>query len=75
MTASGSPYAVARRALRFGSPELVRMHAAELARVDLEDALWVCLVFLESEPAAFDRAAAKWLGRLCVERPLGLCDA
>ncbi len=54
---------------------MVRFHAAELSRVDLDDALAVCLVFLRSEPAAWDRAAGRWLGRLCVERSLGLRDA
>ena len=54
---------------------MVRFHAAELSRVDLDDALAVCLVFLRSEPAAWDRAAGRCLGRVCVERSLGLRDA
>jgi hypothetical protein len=51
------------------------MHAAELPRIDLGDALAICLVFLAHEPHAYDRAATRWLGRLCLERPIGVRDA
>ncbi len=75
VTASGSPYTLFRRSLEMGSLPLVRLHAAELAHVALGDALGVCLLFAGAEPASYDRAATRWLGRLCVEAPIGLADA
>ncbi len=75
VTASGSPYTLVRRSLEMGSLPLVRLHAAELAHVTLGDALGVCLLFAGAEPAPYDRAATRWLGRLCVEAPIGLADA
>ena len=38
------------------------------ARVDLGDALAVCVVIRNAEPARFERAALRWLARFCVER-------
>lgn len=58
-----------------GSLPLVRLHAAELDHVALGDALGVCLLFAGAEPASYDRAATRWLGRFCVEAPIGLADA
>ncbi len=75
VTASGSPYTLFRRSLEMGSLPLVRLHAAELSRIALGDALGVCLLFARAEPASFDRAATRWLGRLCCEAPIGLGDA
>jgi hypothetical protein len=69
MTSSGSPYARFRRALSTGNLALVRAAAAELPRVDLGDALSVCVLLRDREPERFERAAVRWLGRFCVERP------
>ncbi len=65
----GSPYPRFRRALTTGNPVLVTSAALELGRLSLADALAVCLVFGDHEPERFDRAAVRWLARLCRETP------
>jgi hypothetical protein len=64
----GSPYAGFRRALDTGNLALIRTAAAELPQVNLDDALRICLVIREREPASFDRAACRWLARYAAER-------
>lgn len=69
----GSPYARFRAALKAGNLLLVRTAAAELPRVDLVDALAICVLMGAQQDDRFDRAATKWLARLAIERPtLGL---
>jgi hypothetical protein len=46
----------------------VRAAAAELPRIDLTDALAICLLIERQEEERFERAAVRWLGRLCLER-------
>lgn len=75
VTSQGSPYARFRRALRAGNPHLVRAAATELGRVNLEDALAVCLVFLRAEPAAYAPAATRWHARFVLERRTSAADA
>jgi len=43
--------------------------AAELGRLDLEDAVALPLLLAAREPRRCSRAAARWVGRFCVERP------
>jgi hypothetical protein len=43
--------------------------AAELPRLDLGEALEVLLLMADQTPERYDRAAARWLGRLALERP------
>ena len=52
------------------------VEAAELSWLDLDDALFEILVLTarEKDPR-FDRAAARWIGRLLTERRLALADA
>jgi hypothetical protein len=69
MTSEGSPYARFRRALATGNLLLIRAATAELPRVDLGDALSVCMAIRRAEPERFERAALRWLARFCVERP------
>ena len=69
MTSQGSAYARFRRALATHNLTLIRAAAAELPRVDLGDALAVCVAIRQAEPARFERAALKWIARYCVERP------
>ena len=69
MTSHGSAYAQFQRALKTGNLTLIRNAAAELPRVDLGDALAVCVAIQEAEPERFERAALRWLARFCVERP------
>jgi hypothetical protein len=68
MSIKGSSYARFRRALETGNLTLVRAAAAELPTINLEDALRICLL-LPADPPRYERAAVRWLGRLCLERP------
>ena len=72
----GSPHARFRRALDTGNPTLVLAAAGELGRIDLPDALAICLVLLDGGSARYDRAAVRWHGRFALEAPgLELRDA
>jgi hypothetical protein len=51
-----------------GNMAIIRSAAGELPHVDLGDALAVYVVIHTAEPARFERAALRWLARLCVER-------
>jgi hypothetical protein len=69
MTSQGSPYARFQRALRIGRLSMVRAAAAELPRVDLTDALAICLLIEQQDETRFERAAVRWLARLSLESP------
>jgi hypothetical protein len=43
--------------------------AAQLPRLNREDALAIDLLVIEHEPHHAERAAVRWLGRVCLERP------
>jgi hypothetical protein len=75
VTAQGSPTARFRRALAGGRPAPVLAAAAELAYVDLEDALAVCLVLARAGDRRYPRAAGRLLGRIALERDLQLGEA
>lgn len=60
---AGSPYPRFQRVLATGNLNLIRVAAAELPRVDLGDALAVCMAIREAEPERFERAALRWLAR------------
>jgi hypothetical protein len=69
MTSQGSPYARFQRALRIGRLPLVRAAAAELPRIDLDDALAICLLIEDQDAERYERAAVRWLARLSLEVP------
>lgn len=75
MSIKGSPYARFRRSLQGGQLAVVLAEARELPRIELDDALEVLVLMARAEHPAFDRAAARWVGRLIAEQPLGLRDA
>ena len=77
MTSEGSAVTRLQRALGNSrtSAAQIRAIAAELPTVGLEDALAILLALLEREPQTFSRAAARWGGRLTLERRLSLVDA
>jgi hypothetical protein len=75
VTSDGSPYARFRRALANGQLPMVYAAAAELPRVDLEDALEVCVLMARAGHPAFERAAVRWVARLCLERRVGIHEA
>jgi hypothetical protein len=71
---AGSPYPRFQRALATGNLNLIRAAAAELPRVDLGDALAVCMAIREAEPERFERAALRWLARYAVEKATTIAD-
>ena len=73
MTSQGSAYARFQRALKTGRASLAWNAATELEHIDLQDAL--ALVLLVVDEPLFARAAARWLGRLCLETPVSLRQA
>ena len=68
MSIKGSDYRWLRDALDRGDLALVKATAAQLPAINLEDALEVALLVIEHEPHNAERAAVRWLGRLCLER-------
>jgi hypothetical protein len=64
----GSDYRWLKDALDRGDLPLVKASAAQLRAVDLPTALEIALLVLEQEPHNGQRAAVRWLGRLCLER-------
>jgi len=68
VTSQGSPYGRFKRALATGNLALIRAATADLPRVDLGDALAVCMAIRAVEPQRFERAALKWIARYAVER-------
>ena len=75
MTAQGSAYSRFQRALSTDNLQLIEAAAAELPRVSLEDALAILIVLAQAGDARFERAAARWVGRLLPETPAALSDA
>ena len=67
MSSDGNPYARFRRALETGNESLVTAAALELPRIALDDALRICLVLRGGDPARYERAAVRWLGRFALE--------
>jgi hypothetical protein len=67
VSSDGSPYARFRRALATGNEQLVTAAALELPRIALDDALRICLVLRGGDPARYERAAVRWLGRFALE--------
>jgi len=68
MPSGGSPYSRFERALATGNTMLISAAAAELPRITLADALRICRAVSERDPATFERAAVRWIGRFCHER-------
>jgi hypothetical protein len=70
-------YAAARfqRALATGDLEPIEAAASDLPTVGLDDALVILSLLADSGDPRFDRAAARWIGRLLIETPASLSDA
>ena len=68
MTSQGSAYARFQRALATHNPTIAWAAAAEVARIDLADALALCLL-VAGDPDRYARAAARWHARYCTELP------
>jgi hypothetical protein len=67
VTSDGNAYSRFRRALQSGNETLVVAAARELPQVALDDALRICLVLRGGDPARYERAAVRWLGRFALE--------
>jgi len=70
----GSDYRWLRDALDRGDLPLVKASAAQLSAVDLPTALDIALLVMEREPHNGEKAAVRWLGRLCLERGVTLAQ-
>jgi hypothetical protein len=71
----GSPYARFQRSLETRKLPIVLAAAAELQSIQLDDALEILILLAQEQDPRFDRAAARWVGRLLAENPLGLAEA
>jgi hypothetical protein len=65
----GSPYASFRRALETRNLTIVLPAAAELQWVNLADSLEILSLMAQEGDPRFERAAARWIGRLLTETP------
>jgi hypothetical protein len=71
----GHPYARFRRSLEIGKLPMVLLAAAELPKLQLDDALEVLALMADQSPSdRYSAAAARWCGRLAVERAVPLAD-
>ena len=68
MTSQGTAHGRFTRAVANGNLRGAEMAARELGRLGLDDALWLCLLLADHDPARFDRAALRWLERFIAER-------
>ena len=76
MTSEGHALTRLKYAIERGSANQIRAIVAELPRPPaLEDALAICLAFLDREPETYPRAAARWASRFALERRLTLTDS
>jgi hypothetical protein len=75
VTSEGSAYARFRRALDARDPFGASAAALELHHVGLADPLELTLIYLDCEPARYDRAAVRLHARLCRDAHLSLDDS
>lgn len=66
VTSQGHPHTRFQRALETGNLNIIRAAAAELPRVELDDALRI-LWLMRDDELLYERAAMRWLGRFCLE--------
>jgi hypothetical protein len=65
----GSPYAYFRRTLETRKLAIVLPAAAELPWINLSDSLEILTLMAHEGDPRFERAAARWIGRVLVETP------
>jgi len=68
MTSQGTAHGRFTRAVANGNLRGAEMAARELGQLSLDDALDLCRLLAERDPARFERAALRWLERLIAER-------
>jgi hypothetical protein len=69
LSIKGSPYARFQRSLQTRKLSVVLTAAAELQSIQLDDALEILILMGREKDPRFDRAAARWVGRVLVETP------
>lgn len=69
---AGSPTGRFQRALQTGNLLLIESAAADVPRVSLADSLTIVRLMGEKADPRYDKAASRWLARLCSERRLSL---
>jgi hypothetical protein len=69
VTAQGSPLTRYRRAIDRRSLILAEIAAREMSHVPLRDALGLLALYAAGGDRKFERAAARWLARLTLEKP------
>jgi hypothetical protein len=75
VTSQGHPHALFRRALERRNVVSACTAASELEVLNLADALALCLLVRDRDPARFGRFALRWHARFCREIPqVGLDD-
>jgi hypothetical protein len=67
VTSRGSPYMRFRRALDRGNVLEALSSASELEHVGLTEAIELCLLLRDKEPARYTQAALRWHARYCRE--------
>jgi hypothetical protein len=72
---SGNPYSRLREALVTRDLTTALEAADELPQLQVTDALEVLVLMARANDPRFDRAAARWVGRLLIENRIGLRDA
>jgi hypothetical protein len=70
MTSQGSAHGRFARAIRTRNLFMAELAAREPRSLALDDALDLCVLIAEMQPARFERAAVRWHGRLEVEAQL-----
>jgi hypothetical protein len=68
VTSEGSPYGRFQRAIQVRSVLAAETAARELGRLNLLDAIDLCLLMATEAPERYDRAAKRWFVRLVSER-------
>lgn len=74
MTSQGTAHGRFTRALASRNLRGAEMAARELGQLSLEDALGLCVLYLQCDSGRHDRAAVRWLERLIAERRPSLED-
>ena len=69
MSTKGSSYARFRRSLETRNLSIILPAAAELAWVNLADALEILALMAKEGDPRFEKAAARWVGRVLAETP------
>ena len=68
MTSQGTAHGRFTRALASRNVLGAESAARELGRLSLEDALGLCVLYLQCAPARYERAAVRWPERYLAER-------